>query len=170
MLVWAIDLIRVHRAKRAATSRIAPLVDGSKRRLGGIPESAWCDPYLIGFTIMLITIAAKSTSDRLEGDALCLTQEQAWKCITCRPFDSIGERVLLLSRDNNPDFARGCQTARELGSFLDFDQPDSTPLASFSPSELDERDAFVQIWISAFDAHIQRFPAGQMITPTDQSL
>lgn len=167
MLVWALDLIRVYRAKRAATSRIAPLVEGSKRRLGGIPESAWCDPYLIGFTIMLITIAAKATSRRLDDDALCLTQDQAWKRITCRPFDSIGERVLLLSRDNNPDFARGCQMAHELGSLFDDDQRHSTTLTTFLEGECDEGNTTVQVWISAFDSHIQRFSAGQTITPTE---
>jgi hypothetical protein len=168
MLVWALNLIRVYRAKRAATSRIAPLVEGSKRRLGGIPESAWCDPYLIGFTIMLITIAAKATSRRLDDDALCLTQEQAWKCITCRPFDSIGERVLLLSRDNNPDFARGCQTAHELGSLFNDDPRFSpTTLITFLESESDEGNTTVQVWISAFDAHIQRFSPGQTITTTE---
>jgi hypothetical protein len=168
MLGWALDLIRVFRAKRAATSRITPLVEGSKRRLGGIPESAWCDPYLIGFTIMLITIAAKATSRRLDDDALCLTQEQAWKCITCRPFDSIGERVLLLSRDNDPDFARGCQTAHEIGSMI-IDNPrlSTTKLITFLESDSDEGNTTVQVWISAFDAHIERFSAGQTITPTE---
>ena len=167
MFVWALDLIRVFRAKRAATSRIAPLVEGSKRRLGGIPEFAWCDPYLIGFTIMLITIAAKSTSRRLDDNALCLAQEQAWKCITCRPFDSVGERVLLLSRENNPDFARGCQTAHEFGSLFDDDQHHSTTLITFPESCSDDESDTVQTWISAFDAHIQRFSAGYTVAPTE---
>src|ERR1700738_3684703 len=116
--MWTINLLRVRKARRAAVATISPMVERSRRNFGAIPDATWSDPYVVGFMMMLITMVARATSAKIDGDALCVVQETAWRDITRRRQSPIGEDVLLFSRANNPDFDLGCRDAMSLGSIL----------------------------------------------------
>ncbi|WP_290997622.1 hypothetical protein [Hyphomicrobium sp.] len=106
------SLWMISRARRAAISTIAPMVDLSRGRIGSIPPTRWQEPYMIGFLTMLISIVAKlETRGRLDGDDLGLAQAQAWQAITGLSDDRIGEDICLLSANADPDFWRGCSNA-----------------------------------------------------------
>ncbi len=115
---WAVDLAKVRRARRAAGAVISPLVEKSRSRLGEIPAIVWSDPYIVGFTFMLITIVARIEIGKIEGRALCFLQAKAWEDITAMPPGTIGEDVILLSAARNRDFETGCRDAMTFGSML----------------------------------------------------
>lgn len=84
---WAVDLARV---RRAAGVVISPMVEKSRRRLGEIPAIVWSDPYIVGFTFLLITIVARIEIGKIEERALCVVQAKAWEDITaCDPIRSV---------------------------------------------------------------------------------
>ncbi|WP_458756987.1 hypothetical protein ACSVBT_14555 [Afipia sp. TerB] len=170
---WALDLARMRRARRIAHTVISPMVESSSNRLGGIPDSAWSDPYIVGFTIMLITVVARIEIGTIEGEALCFLQARAWKDITKRD-DEIGEEVLLMSTARNRDFELGCRNAVTFGSMLaansilTFDtgrawrerHPDlQDSIAADAPIE---RDDVATVWEQFFDAHIARSALNDM--------
>jgi hypothetical protein len=105
------QLFKARRARRAAISIICPLVERSRWKLHGIPESAWLDPYMVGFLSMLITLVAKDKASNLDVDALGLVQLEAWKEITKLEMNDIGEEICLLSMDHNNVFQAGCDNA-----------------------------------------------------------
>lgn len=114
---WAASLSRSRRARLAATGTILPLVEKSRLRLGGIPDAAWSDPYIIGFMMMLITIIARMEVGRIDSDVICHVQARAWLDITGQE-NLIGEEVLLLSAANNQHFEMGCRNAADFASFF----------------------------------------------------
>lgn len=161
---WALDLSKVRRAHRAATAVILPMVEKSRRRLGGISDLTWSDPYMVGFMIMLITIAARIETGKIEGEALCRVQARSWEDITTVRSGLIGEEVLLLSTACNREFETGCRNAVAFGSMLvgnsilfagagmgwqdrhrDLQEADST---------IAERDDVSAAWERFFDAHV----------------
>ena len=173
---WAFDLARTRRARRVAQTVISPMVESSSSRLGGIPDSAWSDPYIVGFTIMLITIIARIEIGKIEGEALCLVQAKAWKDIT-RRSDAIGEEVLLMSTARNREFEMGCRNAVTFGSMLAAnsiltfdterawkerhpDLQDSAPAGAIM-----ERDDVATAWAQFFDAHVSRYTCDNMPEP-----
>jgi hypothetical protein len=105
------ELWKCRRGRRAAVAVIAPLIEGSRCRLNGIPETAWLDPYMVGFIVMLITLAAKREVDVLDSHALGLVQSEAWAEITGMKADLIGEEVLHLSTAGHKIFEAGCRNA-----------------------------------------------------------
>jgi hypothetical protein len=115
---WASDLSRVRRARKAACAAISPMIEKSRHRLGGIPDAAWSNPYIVGFTVMLISIVARVEVGKIEEQALCLVQAKAWEDITAMRSDLIGEDILLLSTARNRDFEIGCRNALTFGSML----------------------------------------------------
>ena len=118
MLQWALDISRTRKARRAAVAAIAPIVEGSRHRLGGISDVAWSDPYVVGFLVMLISIVAKLESSKISGDALCLVQCRAWEEITATESDAMAEQLLILSADRNRDFEFGCRNAAAFSAIL----------------------------------------------------
>jgi len=117
MWQWTANLSRSRRARLAAEGTILPLVEKSRLRLGGIPDAAWSDPYIVGFMMMLITIIARMEVGRIDNETICHVQAKAWQNIT-RQESSIGEEVLLLSSAGNQHFEMGCRDAAEFASFL----------------------------------------------------
>ena len=169
MLHWAFDLHRIRIARKAAVATIAPMVETSRQRLGGIPRVSWSDPYVIGFMIMLITIVAKVASAKLDGDALCTVQAKAWEDITQRKFDAIGEDVLLLSYARDLDFDLGCNDAISFASILASSQLRSVGIAGLAeqldPLDLEairEREDILAAWALVFDAHISARNASEV--------
>ncbi len=118
MLRWVLEQSKVRKARKAACAAISPMVARSRRRLGDIPSTAWSDPYIVGFMVMLITIAAKIEIGKIEGQTLCLVQAKAWEEITNIRPNPIGEEILLLNAARNRDFEIGCQNAMTFGSML----------------------------------------------------
>lgn len=163
---WAFDLSRVRRARKAACAAISPMIERSRHRLGGIPDAAWSNPYIVGFMIMLISIVARVEVGKIEEQALCLVQAKAWEDITAMRSDLIGEDVLLLSAARNRDFEIGCRNAMTFGSLLignsilsagrgvdwkdrQFDLNDAESGRSWM-----ERDDVAAAWERFFDAHV----------------
>jgi hypothetical protein len=100
------------RAKRAAVSTIAPLVEATRARLGGIPAAAWQDPYLLGFMSMLIAlVAVHHTRRHVDSDSLGLIQLEAFARITGVRDDRVGEQICFLSALDDEAFLAGCRNA-----------------------------------------------------------
>ena len=70
-------LWKAFRGRRAAAGQIVPLVAGTRLRLGNIPDTAWHDPYVIGFLGMLITFIATRSTGALDTDDLAAVQAGA---------------------------------------------------------------------------------------------
>lgn len=105
------ELLKVRRGRKAAVALISPLVERSRRRFEQIPESAWYDPYMVGFLGMLITLVANRAAGGLSSDGLGMVQSEAWAQITGCRNDLIGEEMCLLSTARNRIFQRGCSSA-----------------------------------------------------------
>jgi len=162
---WAFDLSRVRRARKAACAAISPMIERSRHRLGGIPDAAWSNPYIVGFMIMLISIVARVEVGKIEEQALCLVQAKAWEDITAMRSDLIGEDVLLLSAARNRDFEIGCRNAMTFGSLLIGNSILSVGRGvdwqdrNFDLNDADagawaERDDVAAAWERFFDAHV----------------
>lgn len=166
MLRWVLDQSKIRKARKAACATISPMVARSCRRLGDIPTTAWSDPYVVGFMVMLITIVAKIEIGKIEGQTLCLVQAKAWEDITDMRPDLIGEEVLLLNAARNRDFEIGCQNAMTLGSLLIGNSiMNAGPSAEWHDRHHDlhdinadviwsERDDVSALWERFFDAHV----------------
>jgi len=166
VLRWVLDQSKVRKARKAACAAISPMVARSRRHLGDIPDTAWSNPYIVGFMVMLITIVAKTEIGKIEGQALCLVQAKAWEDITNIRPSLIGEEVLLLNAARNREFEVGCQNAMTLGSMLignsilrmgrstewhdrHRELHDTDADAAWS-----ERDDVSALWERFFDAHV----------------
>jgi len=148
MLRWILDLSRVRRARKAACE--VPW-SRSAHRLGAIPDAAWSPPC--GFMVMLITIAAKTESGKIDGQPLCLVQAGAWTSPE-------------LNAARNHDFEIGRQNAMTPGPML----IGSSILASGRSTEWQERNLDVRdndatvigsdrgdvsaLWERFFDVHV----------------
>lgn len=166
MLRWVLDQSKVRKARKAACATISPMVARSRRRLGDIPDTAWANPYVVGFMVMLITIVARTEVGKIEGQALCLVQAKAWEDITGMRSDLIGEEVLLLNAARNRDFEIGCQNAMTLGSMLignsimnagpGTEWHDRHPDLHDTDADViwSERDDVSALWERFFDAHV----------------
>lgn len=115
---FLLNLSRTRRARRAAAAMIVPLVEASRRRLGGIAEATWSDPYVIGFMAMLITLISRVEVGRLDSDALGAVQTGAWQDITGLSGSAIGEDMLHLGAAHDRNFEAGCRDAVTFGSML----------------------------------------------------
>jgi hypothetical protein len=111
MVPSIIGLWKAGRGRRAAVATIAPLVERSRMRLNGIADTAWLDPYLVGFIVMLITLIAQRKVSVLDSHSLGIVQREAWAEITGLKAELIGEEVLHLSATGHRDFAAGCRNA-----------------------------------------------------------
>lgn len=111
--MWPVmlGLWKARRGRKAAVAMIAPLVARSRDRLRGFPEYIWIDPYMTGFMIMLITLAARRAVSDLDSQALGLVQCEAWAEITGIRSASIGEETLHLSASGHKRFELGCRNA-----------------------------------------------------------
>jgi hypothetical protein len=111
-------MAEIRRGRRAAVRTIGPLVERSRASLNGIPDTAWRDPYLVGFMLTLITIVARLESRNLQDHDLGIVQSQAWGTITGMDADLIGEDALTLSKSHPREFQHGCDAATIVASRL----------------------------------------------------
>jgi hypothetical protein len=166
MLQWALDFSRTRKARRAAVAAIAPIVEGSRQRLGGISDVAWSDPYIVGFLVMLISIVARLESGKISGDALCLVQCRAWEEITATESDAMAEQLLILSADRNRDFEFGCRNAAAFSAILFGTETlhEGIGVGSLEPwangveddaaMTFTQREDVALAWTQFFDAHV----------------
>ncbi len=108
--------LQVRKGRNAAFATISPFVEESRRRLGGINDEIWLNPYMVGFMATLITLVAQRAIGPLGSHALGLIQSDAWARITGLSGELIGEEISYLSSSENKDFAAGCCDA---AAFLD---------------------------------------------------
>jgi hypothetical protein len=148
-------LWKTYRGRRAAVAQISPLVDGTRLRLGNIPDAAWHDPYVIGFIGMLITSIATYHTGELDTDDLAAVQAGAWADITGMPGDLVGEEMCFLSASNDSRFIFGCRNAesfiRALNAALPQSQQLDEGLTASPPAEREIRSA---LWSRYFDAQL----------------
>jgi hypothetical protein len=151
-----LGLWKTYRGRRAAADRIVPLVEASRRRLGGIPDSVWQDPYVIGFVGMLITLIATRTASSLSSEDLAAVQAGAWADITGKSGDVLGEDICFLAASNDNRFIAGCRDAESFAVALDNASLESEQLRdqatiSLAPDGSEIRSA---LWSRYFDAHL----------------
>jgi hypothetical protein len=138
-------------------------------RLNGIAETAWLDPYLIGFIVMLITLVAKRKVSVLDSHSLGIVQREAWAEITGLKAELIGEEVLHLSAIGHRDFEAGCRNAiafHEVLSqtsgdedLLDFPVAIAKATSPFRPqgkeqTSVTENMSIAALWHQYFDEHV----------------
>jgi hypothetical protein len=150
-----LGLWKSYRGRRAAAGQIIPLIDGTRLRLGNIPDKAWHDPYVIGFLGMLITFVATRSAGQLDTNDLAAVQAGAWTDITGIPGDLVGEEICFLSASNDNRFISGCRNAEAFIRALDAagrqdDRLDEGPVASL-PADREVRSA---LWSRYFDAQL----------------
>lgn len=129
------------KARRTVVRTISPWIALTERRRGPIPPDVWRNPYLVGFTSMLITqIILKHTRGGVSGDQLALIQLQAWQQVTGITDHRIGEEILLLSSRGDAEFAKGCLNARRFLNAVygqgDLDDPEWAEILQESFSEV----------------------------------
>ncbi|MBX6329420.1 MAG: hypothetical protein IRY89_12680 [Pseudolabrys sp.] len=147
---------KTRRGRRAAAAQIIPLVDGTRRRLGGIPDAAWRDPYIVGFLAMLITLIARRSAGALGRDDLALIQSRAWADITGMPADLFGEEVCYYDAARDRRFASGCRNAELFFRGLDMVKRASEEElgGGAASARFAEADAGAVLWSRYFDAHL----------------
>ena len=154
-----LDLWKAYRGRRAAAAAIIPFVDGTRRRLGGIPDSAWHDPYVVGFLGMLITVITTRLLGSLSTDALAAVQAGAWTDITGMPGDIVGEEILFLGTSRDNRFIVGCGNAETFFRALDAasrrtEQNLGAGADALPASESVEDKPGSSLWSRYFDAYL----------------
>lgn len=156
------------RGRRAAVAAIAPLVAKSRHRLDGIPERAWFDPYVVGFMMMLITLAARRAVNISDSQTLGSVQTEAWAEITKMRVGAIGEETLHLSATEHKVFEDGCRNAIAFdlalhgtsmagvadGASQHIDDLEFDPAGS--PHSEAGRERILSLWQYYFENHIHR--------------
>jgi len=148
-------LWKAYRGRRAAVGEIAPLVEGTRLRLGAIPDTTWRDPYVIGFLGILITFIATRSTGPLDTDDLAAVQAGAWTDITGMPGDFVGEEICFLSASNDNRFIFGCRNAEAFVRALDTVSRQGDRLDEGSGSSLTgDREVRSTLWSRYFDAQL----------------
>ena len=147
-------LWKAFRGRRAAVGQIIPLVDGTRLRLGNIPDTAWHDPYVIGFLGMLITFIATRSAGPLDTDDLAAVQAGAWTDITGMPGDLVGEEICFLSASNDNRFMFGCHNAESFVRALDAVGRQSERLDEGAAASHADLEIGSALWSRYFDAQL----------------
>ena len=143
------------RGRRAAAGQIMPLVAGTRLRLGNIPDTAWHDPYVIGFLGMLITFIATRSTGPLDTDDLAAVQAGAWTDITGMPGDLVGEEICFLSASNDNRFMFGCHNAESFARALAAAGRQSERLDEGAAASLSaDQEVRSALWSRYFDAQL----------------
>jgi hypothetical protein len=149
-----LQLLKTRRARRAAVATICPFVERSRWKLHEISESAWLDPYMVGFLSMLITLVAKHDAGDIDGEALGLVQLAAWKEITQTDIDDIGGEICLLSASGDSAFQNGCDNAAILyGALKDAAfEPQAEPGTDYLQQD---SESVAVLWARLFEDRIR---------------
>ncbi len=148
------DLWKARRARRAATTAISPLVEATRRRCDGIPDSLWLDSYVIGFLATLITLFGTRRSGPLDADALAAAQSGAWSDITKTSGELAGEQICYFSLSGDPSFLQGCGDAELLFQELVNPRDPSPSEADFAEGDpVGEMDGMA-LWAHYFERRL----------------
>jgi hypothetical protein len=148
-------LWKTYRGRRAAAGQIVPLVEGTRLRLGTIPDTTWRDPYVIGFLGILITFIATRNTGSLDTDDLASVQAGAWTDITGMPGDFVGEEICFLSASNDARFMFGCHNAEVFVQALDaVRRQGERPDEGSGTSLVADREVRSTLWSRYFDAQL----------------
>lgn len=169
-----VGLWKARRGRKAAVATIAPFIERSRQRLRDIPETAWLDPYLVGFMVMLITLVARREVSALDSQALGLVQGGAWGEITGVKSDLIGEETLHLCTTGDREFERGCRDAIaidlalyrnsvERNSDLGFTGLHDGLGLDMGEARDPEADNLMLLWEHYFDAQVMAHSAAQRV-------
>jgi hypothetical protein len=150
-------LWKSRRARSAACAMIGPLLNQSRQR-GTIPETAFRDPYIIGFLSMLITLIAKRHVGPLGAASLASVQVKAWRDITGTDGALVGEEICFLSAGGDKAFDLGCRNANSFfqavsegsGHRLGDDFADTR---AFPAPFIDVSEGGSSLWARYFDAY-----------------
>lgn len=156
---WGVlGLWKARRGRRAATTAISPLMNKTRQRLGGLPDSVWREPYVVGFLCMLITLHATRGAGALGTAALASAQAGAWSDISGMGANLVGEDICFLSAAGDRAFDLGCRNATsffEAADVLDRQDEESLlndPLSAAACGHAEEdRSA---LWARYFDAYV----------------
>ncbi|HXW29902.1 MAG TPA: hypothetical protein VEK55_11120 [Xanthobacteraceae bacterium] len=162
---WGVlGLWRARRGRRAATIAISPLMNKSRQRLQGLPDSVWHEPYVVGFLGMLITLHATRNAGALGSAALASAQAGAWSDITGMAANLVGEEICFLSAAGDKAFDLGCRNAAsffEAVDLLDRRHEESLLKERTSPVACghaeEDRSA---LWARYFDAYVGNETSG----------
>jgi hypothetical protein len=151
-------LWKSRRARSAARAMIGPLLNQSMQR-GAIPETAFRDPYIIGFLSMLITLIAKRQVGQLGAASLAAVQAKAWTDITRTDGTLVGEEICFLSAGHDKAFDLGCRNASSFFQAVsqasdhrlgdDFADTEAFPAPFIGVSEGES-----SLWARYFDAYV----------------
>jgi hypothetical protein len=114
-----LQLLKVRRGRNAAIAAIGPLLEGSRYRLDGIPDSVFAEPYMLGFLSVLISAAAKHAVPSADPQSLGLIQAETLSRLTGISADLFGENICYLSGTRHKDFVDGCMNALAFAAALD---------------------------------------------------
>ena len=156
---WEVlGLWRARRGRRAATTAISPLMNKTRQRLDGLPDSVWREPYVVGFLGMLITLHATRNAGALGTAALASAQAGAWSDITGMAANLVGEEICFLSAAGDKAFDLGCRNAASFFEAVDLlDRRNEESLLKERTSQVacghteEDRSA---LWARYFDAYV----------------
>lgn len=155
-----LGLWKTYRSRRAVVGQIKPLIEGTRRRLGSIPDTAWRDPYVIGFLGMLITFVARRRASTLNTDDLAAVQARAWLELTGMSGDVLGEDICFLSASKDNRFMLGCRNAASFIHAVDVaDDQNAYRLDTGPAAAFDDAQARAVLWSGYFDAYLGEQPA-----------
>lgn len=117
-----LQLWKARRGRKAAVARIAPFIEKSRIALGGIPDAAWQDAYLIGFLAMLASLEARERAGFLKSNALGLVQSETLAELSGQAADVLGEVIYASSMEQQASFEAGCSNAAVFHSALHRDE------------------------------------------------
>jgi hypothetical protein len=162
---WEVlSLWRARRGRRAATTAISPLMNKTRQRLDGLPDSVWREPYVVGFLGMLITLHATRNAGSLGTAALASAQAGAWSDITGTAANLVGEEICFLSAAGDKAFDLGCRNAAsffEAMDMLDRRSEESLLKDRVSPDACDDtEEGRSTLWARYFDAYVSNGLAG----------
>ena len=150
-----LQLWKARRGRKAATALIAPFVEQSRIRLGGIPDAAWQDAYLVGFLAMLASLEASEEAGSLKSYALALVQSETLAELSGEAADIVGQTICSLSLEQEGRFGAGCRDASLFHKTLRQHEGPSTLVGTFEggyPSGVGPEVA--DLWQQIFEARI----------------
>jgi hypothetical protein len=154
-----LQLWKARRGRKAALSLIAPFIERSRLELGGIPDTAWSDAYLVGFLVMLASLEASDEAGTLKSYALGIVQSETLSKLSGQAADTVGEVICALSTEGSSCFSAGCRDAAAFHAALhqqtrDYPLPDviTDDARSGYPFELDA-DLY-GLWKQLFESRV----------------
>ena len=158
-----LQFFATRRTRKHAIDDIAPFLELSRRRLNGIPDAAFTNPYMIGYLSALITLCAKRFMPSIGTSGLALVQSEAWARMTGLSGDLLGEETCYLSAARHPEFLDGCHNALKFYQALNGEACEDFAMECALIGNADQVACPFEhamdvgdLWAKFFDAHIAK--------------